>query len=290
MMSSLKTVSASKHLRLLEAIRVSCRVVFEKQKRGKFYTRERAAALTYKEYRKISYRALEDELKSSAFRKLLGIRKPISKSALQRSARMLNRKQRRALLKSTLVVFYEGSLLVDSTGESTGCYDQWQKDKFTKAKQFRKAHVGVGAKSRQFLAFRVTRGTRHDSKEFKHLHEQAKQNALFNTVKGDGGYASRRNAQLVEDAGQTPFLKPAKNVTSRAKRCPAWKRMVQSYHHHAIEWMEIYHERSQVESVFSAFKRLFGAFTRAKRWVTQRVELELRAVAYNLYAAIHYQR
>ncbi|MGC8851456.1 MAG: transposase, partial [Candidatus Micrarchaeia archaeon] len=221
--------------------------------------------------------------------RLLGISKTIPRTTLWNSAKMLARETRKALLKASLVCRNEGSALVDATGASANQYARWAADKVKKAKQYRKAHVAVGGHSRQFIAFRVTRGTRHDSKEFRRLHEQARVNAAFSAVKGDGGYASRNNAQLVEDAGQTPFLKPAKNVTLKSKCRPAWRRMVKAFREHEVEWLAEYHERSQVESVFSAFKRVFGAVIRAKRWLRQRVELELRAFVYNVYAAIQYR-
>ncbi len=262
----------------------------KEEKRGKFFLRERAAALIYKERAQLSYRALEDELNETRVRRLLGIGKPIPKSTLQRSVRMLDRKKREGLLQTSLTCKNEGSLLVDATGESSAYYGRWASEKKTRAHVYRKAHAGVGARSRQFIAFRVTRGTRHDSKEFARLHEQARCNAFFEKVKGDGGYASRNSAQLVEDAGQTPYLKPAYNVTLKSKRRPAWRRMVTAFREHAVEWLAEYHERSQVESVFSAFKRLFGTVMRARKWLAQRAELELRAIAYNVYAAIHYQR
>lgn len=283
-----KKVSVSKRVRAYARIRRACTRVFGELMWGVFYARELVAALVYKQYERGSYRDVEEALKEPWTRARLGVTQRISKSTLQRASARVTRAQREALLQATLVKGNEGSLLVDATGETTGQYGRWRDDKTTRARQYRKAHAGVGARSRQFLAFRVTRGARNDSLEFARLHRQATANARFEAVKGDGGYASRAHATRVRDAGQTPYLKPAKTVTAKTKGSRAWRDMVTSFWETPVQWLAAYHERSQVESVFSAFKRRFGAALRATRWRAQRVELELRAVAYNAYAAIQY--
>jgi hypothetical protein len=44
----------------------------------------------------------------------------------------------------------------------------------------------------------------------------------------------------------------------------------------------IYWQRSIVECLFSAFKRLFGVHVRARTWTMQRAELQNRFIAYNI--------
>ena len=48
------------------------------------------------------------------------------------------------------------------------------------------------------------------------------------------------------------------------------------------EFEDTYHQRSIVESVFSSFKCRFTAVVRAKKLSTQRLQLLLRCVCYNL--------
>ncbi|MBU2420235.1 MAG: transposase, partial [Nanoarchaeota archaeon] len=45
---------------------------------------------------------------------------------------------------------------------------------------------------------------------------------------------------------------------------------------------ERYHQRSQVESIFSAVKRKYGSVLRNKTFATQKVELISKLIAYNL--------
>ena len=97
-----KNLSVSKRSRLLKRIKRAARTAFGDAKRGKFLQKERAAALLYKEEARLSWRALEDELRDASLRKKLGLRKPISKSALQRAPLLLGAKGRRALLRASI--------------------------------------------------------------------------------------------------------------------------------------------------------------------------------------------
>jgi len=279
-----KNLSVSKRSRLLKRIKRAARTAFGDAKRGKFLQKERAAALLYKEEARLSWRALEDELRDASLRKKLGLRKPISKSALQRAPLLLGAKGRRALLRASIKRSRaKRSAGVDSTGVGTTRYARWSNDKNTRAAaRYRKLHAIVDARTRQVLAARVTKGTRNDSPRFKPLFKEAKRHGL-REVAGDSGYPSRKNAQLAEDAGATPYLKPKKNATTRSSRSPAWRRMVQAYQTRTNEWLSRYRKpRSAIEGLWSSIKRFYGAVLRAVRWPCQRAELELRVVAYNL--------
>lgn len=286
-MSSLKKLSASKKKRLLRRIKRAAHDAFGNAKRGKFLQKERAAALLYKEIQHLSWRDLEDELRDSVLRRRLGIRMPISKSALQRAPLLLGAKGRRALLRASIQPGKKRIAGVDSTGISTTRYARWSADKNTRrAARYRKLHGAADAHTRQVLAVRVTKGTRNDSRFFKPLFNEAKRHGV-SKIAGDSGYPSRANAQLVEDAGAVPFLKPKRNATTRAARQPAWRRMVHEFQTNKTEWLSHYRKpRSAVEAVWSSIKRLYGSALRAVRWPCQRAELELRVVAYNLRVLI----
>lgn len=278
-----KRLSVSKRSRLLKRFKRTAHGAFGNVKRGKFYQKERATALLYKEHARLSWRALEDELRDPLLRKLLSIRKRISKSTLQRAPLMLGARGRRALLRASIKRSSKRSAGVDSSGVSTARYARWSNDKLTRnAARYRKLHAMVDARTRQVLAVRVTKGTRNDSPFFKPLFNEAKRHGV-REVAGDSGYPSRANAQLVEDAGATPFLKPKKNASTRSARAPAWRRMVKAFQTRTSEWLSRYRKpRSAIEALWSSIKRYYGAALRAVRWPCQRAELELRVVAYNL--------
>jgi len=281
--SSFKKPSASKRSRLLRRIKRTARRAFGDAKRGPFFQKERAAAVLYKQETRQSWRALEDELKDSVLRRRLGLRQIISKSALQRAPLLLGAQGRRALLRASVKPGKNRRIGVDSTGVSTTRYARWSNDKNTRrAARYRKLHGAIDARTRQFLAVRVTKGTRNDSKFFKPIFAEAKRHDV-REVAGDSGYPSRKNAQQVENAGAIPFLKPKKNARSRSFGAPAWRRMVYAFQTRPDAWLSRYRKpRSAVEAGWSSLKRVYGAALRAVRWPNQRAELELRAVAYNL--------
>ncbi len=285
--SNFKKVSASKKKRLLRRVKRAAHAAFGEAKRGKFFQKERAAALLYKENERLTWRALEAELRDAVTRRRLGVRLPMSKSALQRAPLLLGAKGRRTLLRVSIQPGHKRVAGVDSTGISTTRYARWSADKNTRrAARYRKLHGVVDAHTRQVLGVRVTKGTRNDSKFFKPVFDEAKRHSIAE-IAGDSGYPSRSNAQLVEDAGATPFLKPKRNATTRAARSPAWRRMVHAFQNDAKGWLSRYRKpRSAVEAVWSSLKRLYGAALRAVRWPCQRAELELRVVAYNLRVTI----
>ena len=106
---------------------------------------------------------------------------------------------------------------------------------------------------------------------------------------GDKAYASRRNAQYVEDRGGTPFLMPKDNATARTRNCPAWKRMVLYRQRHPRAFEGRYHRRSNVEATNSAFKRRLGSALRSRTWWNQRREAALKVIVFNLRLLIRFR-
>jgi transposase len=66
--------------------------------------------------------------------------------------------------------------------------------------------------------------------------------------------------------------------------------MGQAFHFYSCEWeqfLRAYHQRSNVESTFSAIKRKFGDFVRSKTPAAQVNELLLKFIAHNIVCVIH---
>lgn len=78
--------------------------------------------------------------------------------------------------------------------------------------------------------FELTSALRGDSPRLVPLLERIRW--PLGDVCGDKAYASRANAQYVEDRGGRPYLMPKGNATAKARGCPAWRRMVLSRRRH----------------------------------------------------------
>ncbi len=174
------------------------------------------------------------------------------------------------------------NIAVDSTGFRTGnssiWYDIHIRRKNTK-RDCIKLHISMHVDTGIIHWFTITSSKRHDSPEFntllKHLPD-------LGDVYGDKGYSSRKNCQIVADKQGIPYLHFKDNATNKAKGKPAWIISIRAYKKDTEKWLDTYHARSIVESVFSSIKRRWGSFLRSrKRWM-QKKELSLKVLSYNI--------
>jgi hypothetical protein len=148
---------------------------------------------------------------------------------------------------------------VDSSGLEEGRrsgYYLWRLKRRIRRRDFRKFHLASECRLPEKVvhSWRVTAPGRGDSPLFVELVGRVPD--PLGVVCGDPAYASRRNAQYVEDRGGRPYLKPRANATARARGNPAWRRMVLHYRRDRKGFERVYHERSNGEATNSAFKRL----------------------------------
>ena len=129
----------------------------------------------------------------------------------------------------------------------------------------------------------VTTGTVGDPTQLGTLLEELDD---LETVSGDSGYLSRRNCELIEAKGATPYLKPTRRTIEKPIGPPAWKHMIQSYRRDKRKWMKHYHGRSMAETAFSAIKRTLGHQLTSTRRDHQKPELMTRVIVYNITTLI----
>ena len=96
----------------------------------------------------------------------------------------------------------------------------------------------------------------------------------------DAGYDATKNYKMIRDSGRRPVICTRRNHV-------AWgfgprAEMIRRQEKNPEEFEGTYHQRSIVESVFSSFKCRFTAVVRAKTLPTQRLQLLLRCVCYNM--------
>jgi transposase len=174
------------------------------------------------------------------------------------------------------------NIAVDSTGFRTGNSSIWYDIRIGRKNTKRdciKLHICMDVDTGIIYWFTITLSKRHDSPEFntllKHLPNLGK-------VYGDKGYSSRKNCQIVADKNGVPYLHFKDNATNKAKGKPAWIISIRAYKKNTEKWLDIYHTRSIVESVFSSIKRRWGSFLRSRRKWMQKKELSLKVLSYNI--------
>jgi transposase len=176
----------------------------------------------------------------------------------------------------------EMNIAVDSTGFRTGNSSLWYdiriRRKSTKH-DFIKLNISMDVDTGVIHWFTITSSKRHDSPEFNTL---LKNLPKLGDVYGDKGYSSRKNCQIVADKQGTPYLHFKDNATNRAKGKPAWIISIRAYKKNTEKWLDTYHARSIVESVFSSIKRRWGNFLNSRKRLMQKKELSLKVLVYNI--------
>ena len=205
---------------------------------------------------------------SSDIRMHLGLNKVPVHTTIVRFARKI-RKQINKLLGIRQAV----SVAVDATGfelESKSYYFRtvWNSDRRQKTKKFMKLSAAVDTEKKFILTHKIRKSRAHDTRDFKFLVKELK----VDYVLADKGYDSKSNRQFVINKIKAIPVIPVRRYTNFYGYLKQKKKISG----------ERYHQRSQVESIFSAIKRKYGSVLRNRTFATQKVELISKLIAYNL--------
>jgi len=150
-------------------------------------------------------------------------------------------------------------------------------------RDFRKMHLAVECRmnARFVYAWVLTEGSEADSPVFTELLEETVSHGHLGYVCADSAYASRANAQLTEDLGGTPIIRPKANHTPKPAGSPAWKRMVSYAISRPKSFGRRYHRRWMCETVNSVIKRKWGETLKNRTLPSQARELGFRILLHN---------
>lgn len=194
----------------------------------------------------------------------------------------------------------ESNFAVDSSGFSTGVYQKWVDAKWGKIraefgakeqtinkKDWLKVHVMCGCKTNIVTSVEVTGANSGDSPQFAPLVEQTSKNFVMDTVCADKAYSSSKNLQLVLVKGAQPYIDFRSNATAKNRRSTSvWRRMYHLYMSNQERFYHHYHQRSNVETVFSMIKSKFGERLRSKTKTAQVNEVLCKVLCHNLCCVI----
>ena len=140
-------------------------------------------------------------------------------------------------------------------------------------------------KWRTIVSFHFTQSYVH---EVNHLEPLLESLWDIGNVLADSGYLSRENCRIIVSKGGTPYIRPKRNTNGKGifgKRIVNWdpfKEMVENYQKNPQKWMKVYHQRSNIEAVFSSLKRKLGGYVFSIKRKIQHVEIALKIIIYNL--------
>lgn len=232
-----------------------------------------------------TYDSLDSEIRHNEIVKAkLKVKQLPSRSAVHRGAQKLSQQYIRKLNKQLTLQFRRKriTIVADSTGFTLQSSSTWYDIRIkreNRKKKHDKLHIIGCVDTGIVLDYRITDGRRHDSPLFKQL---VKELSKIAKAIGDPAYLSRLNCELVVQKGGKPYFLPKKNCRTRARGSSAYRTMITFFKKAKDVWIDIYHQRSIVEGIFSSLKRRFKSWLVARKKRMQRKELSAKVIAYNI--------
>ena len=188
------------------------------------------------------------------------------------------------------LVAVEVDFAVDSTGFGSCRYETWIDEKYGVPRRkavWVKTHCSVGVKTNCVAAVLVLDKDSADSPQFKELVGKTSENFNINEVSADKAYTSKKAFELVLSLGATAYLPFKVNATGAVGGI--FEKMFYYFQFQRDEYLAHYHKRSNIESTFSAVKRLMGDSVLSKTDTAMKNEVLCKLIAYNLTCLIHEQ-
>lgn len=132
---------------------------------------------------------------------------------------------------------------------------------------------------RSIVSFHFTRVNVHEATQLERLLDPLFE---FGDVYADSGYLSVNNCWVIKEKGGTPYIRPKRNTTGKRNNGSAFTDMIEKYNENKKLWMKKYHQRSNIEAVFSSLKRRLGGFVTSIKRSIQFTEIALKIIVYNL--------
>lgn len=194
------------------------------------------------------------------------------------------------ILKSALPLKeVEHDFAVDSSGFSTCRFDRWYSFKYGReviSRIWIKAHLINGVKTHIVTGIKITEAYANDSPQFPELVNTTAKTFQINEVSADKEYSSRNNLEVVASLGGTAFIPFKSNATDKQRGSPIWSKMYHYFMYNKETFLEHYHKRSNVETVFHMIKAKFGDSVRRKTKTAQINEVLLKILCYNICVVI----
>jgi transposase len=149
-----------------------------------------------------------------------------------------------------------------------------------------KLHALVGTTTNVIAAATVTDRDRNDYTQFAPLVAEGAKTFTMAQISADKAYSGRTNLAVVASVGAEAFI-PFKSNVYDDPSSPLWHKLYHLYHYRTEDFLTHYHRRSNVESTFSAMKRVLGDTLRSKNEDAQRNELLMMVVAHNIRTLVH---
>lgn len=252
---------------------------------------DRVFATTFKTYSTFSSRRFASDMDDAAERGLMS--RPIHYSNI---SVFLDDDDLTQILKSLIVRSatplrsLEKNFAVDSTGFTASKFVRWYDMKYGRERtehDWVKVHIATGVKTNVVTAAAIYGRDAADAPILPELVKATNENFAMEEVSADKGYLSVQNVETIFGVGAKPFIAFKSNSTGAAGGL--FEKMFHYYKFNQKEYMDHYHQRSNVESTNSMIKRKFGDSLRAKTQTAMKNEVYCKLLAHNLCQVIQSQ-
>ena len=93
---------------------------------------------------------------------------------------------------------------------------------------------------------------------------------------------ARYMCDVISAMCMVPRIKPKSNTVRNAKGSQAWREMVDLCMDDREAFDSEYHQRSVIEAVFGAIKKMYGNHPQSRRCSRQNREVAIRVICYNM--------
>jgi transposase len=250
-------------------------------------------ATTYKVYSRFSSRRFMTDLRDARDRGLISSAPHFNSVCNYMSSPAMTPVLRDLVTVSALPLrAVETDFAVDSSGFSTSRFIRWFNKKYgreTDNREWVKLHLMCGVTTHVVTAAEVTGWSAADTNYFRPLLATTAEHFAIGDVSADKAYLSHANTDAVEKHGGTPLI-PFKSNSVAPTGDGSWERMYHLFAYNRPAFLARYHQRSNVETVFSMIKGKFGDSVASRTDAGQMNEALCKVLAHNLcvvVSAIH---
>lgn len=192
-------------------------------------------------------------------------------------------------LSSLPLTSVEKCFAVDGSGFSTSRFARYFSYKHGRDMKYRtwlKANVSIGVKTNIVTSVAITEEYENENPHFQPLVEKTAENFKIEEVSADKEFSSRKNLEVVASLGGTAYIPFKSNATDKQRGSPIWSKMYHYFMFNKETFLEHYHKRSNVETVFHMIKAKFRDNLRSKDKTAQVNELLLKILCHNICVVI----
>ena len=180
-------------------------------------------------------------------------------------------------------VMVAGSVAGDGTGYSGNRFVRWfsiRHDQVRLKRGWVKLHSVVDVSTMAVLDYLVADGYTPDIAGVRPTLGRIEEGTAFFCL--DSAYLARKICDAISDKGMVPRIRPKSNTVCKNGGSQAWGDMTRTHRDERARFMDEYRQRSIIEAVFGAIKRMYGNHPRSRRRARQNREVAIRVICYNV--------